>query len=363
MARSSHEYQAGEDLIDRLLGIQSGDALADVRARRADIAGYTQGSYAALLQPPEPHGLSLADRQRVALRVAELSGSALAADYYRQRLNELGANSQPASEREHAIVQYAERMTLSPHTTGAADLQALQAAGLATRDCVSLAQLITFVAYQVRVLAGLQLLGGRIARSLRPPAELQRHGGFTLEAVDWHAYLPIVDPATATAEQLAVLDESSPEGRTSQYWRLLVHDVDALRQRSGLFKAVMYAPGGLARADRELATVAVSLVNGCVYCASVHSRRYAQLTKRPETMQRLFDEGLGAELEARERAIVDFAVALSRDGSGATVSIAPLRALGMSDHELLDLVHATAMFSWANRLLQTLGAVVYPSQS
>jgi AhpD family alkylhydroperoxidase len=48
----------------------------------------------------------------------------------------------------------------------------------------------------------------------------------------------------------------------------------------------MYAPRGLPRAERELATAAVSIVNGCIYCTSVHARRFAELTKEPEVMQR-----------------------------------------------------------------------------
>jgi alkylhydroperoxidase family enzyme len=38
--------------------------------------------------------------------------------------------------------------------------------------------------------------------------------------------------------------------------------------------------------------------------------------------------------------------------------LAPLRAAGLGDQELLDLTHV-AMFAWANRLLETLGEVVY----
>ena len=40
--------------------------------------------------------------------------------------------------------------------------------------------------------------------------------------------------------------------------------------------------------------------------------------------------------------------------------IAPLRALGLSDEDLLDLLHATAIFGWANRLMHNLGEPVHP---
>lgn len=185
---------------------------------------------------------------------------------------------------------------------------------------------------------------------------------FTLEPVDWHAWLDTIDIAAATPEQIAVLEESTPTAKTSQYYLLLVHDVDVLRQRSRLFNAVMYAPRGLPRADRELATVAVSRVNGCVYCASVHAQRFVQLAKQPELIQRMLDQGVGIDLEPRQRAIVDYAVKLTRDPAGAMAAdLVPLRDAGLSDMEILDLTHAVAMFAWANRLLQTLGEVAFLS--
>jgi uncharacterized peroxidase-related enzyme len=122
---------------------------------------------------------------------------------------------------------------------------------------------------------------------------------------------------------------------------------------------VMYGQKGLARADRELASVAVSRINGCVYCASVHGQRYAQLTKQPEIIQRIFDEGVETELNPRSRAIVDYSVKLTRTPNAASAAdLAPLREVGLTDLEILDLTHVVAMFAWANRLLQTLGEPV-----
>lgn len=182
---------------------------------------------------------------------------------------------------------------------------------------------------------------------------------FTADPVDWRAWLDPIALETATPDQIAVLEESTPTAKTSPYYLLLVRDVDVLRERSRLYNAIMYGPRGLPRADRELAAVAVSRVNGCVYCASVHIQRYIQLTKRPEIMQRLIDEGVEAELPPRERAIVDFAIKLTRTPPTLTTDdLKPLRQLGLTDQEILDLTHATAMFAWANRLMQTLGEPV-----
>lgn len=182
---------------------------------------------------------------------------------------------------------------------------------------------------------------------------------FTLDELEWSAWLETVALDDATPEQIAVLEESTPTAKTSPYYLLLVHNVAVLRERSRLFNAVMYAPRGLSRADRELGTVAVSRVNGCIYCASVHGRRYAQLTKHPEVIQRIFDAGVEAELDERQRAIVDYSVALTRDPAATSAAdLAPLRRAGLSDLDILDLTHAVAMFAWANRLMQTLGEPV-----
>jgi alkylhydroperoxidase domain protein len=181
--------------------------------------------------------------------------------------------------------------------------------------------------------------------------------GFTQDVVEWESWLPLVDAATATPEQRAALAASPSQ--TSPYFLTLAHDVDALAQRSPLFHNVMYAPRGLPRAERELATVVTSIVNGCIYCASVHARRFGELTKRPDIIQRLYDEGLDTALEPRMRAVVDFARALSQMPAAAGAKeLEALRKVGLTDLEVVDLIHAVAMFANANRLMQTLGEPV-----
>jgi uncharacterized peroxidase-related enzyme len=188
--------------------------------------------------------------------------------------------------------------------------------------------------------------------------------GFTLDVVEWDPWLDTVDPETASPEQSAVLRANARDGKVSPYYALLAHDAAALAQRSPLFNAIMYGRGGLPRAERELASVATSRINGCVYCASVHGRLYAQLTHAPEVIQRIFDHGVEAELSDRDRALVDYAVKLTRAPEQISAADAlPLRQAGLSDLEILDLTHVVAMFAWANRLLETLGEVIYlPSQ-
>ena len=184
--------------------------------------------------------------------------------------------------------------------------------------------------------------------------------GFTTDELDWASWLNTVDPETATAEQIAVLEESNSRAKTSPYYLTLIHDTEALRQRSRLFNAVMYGRDGLSRAERELSTVGVSRINGCPYCASVHSRLFIQLAKKPEVIQSIFDKGVDeADLPARERVLIDYAAKLTRQPTKMSAAdLEPLRQAGFSDLEILDATHAIAMFAWANRLMQTLGEPV-----
>jgi uncharacterized peroxidase-related enzyme len=56
-------------------------------------------------------------------------------------------------------------------------------------------------------------------------------------------------------------------------FRSLAHDPPALVQRTGLFNSTMRSPGGASNAHRELAATVTSLLNGCIYCTSVHAQR------------------------------------------------------------------------------------------
>ncbi|MBP8310459.1 MAG: peroxidase-related enzyme [Burkholderiaceae bacterium] len=185
--------------------------------------------------------------------------------------------------------------------------------------------------------------------------------GFTSASLEWRAWLDKIDLARATPEQLAVLEESHPKAMVSDYYLFLVHQPEILRQRSTAFNAIMYAPGGLSRAERELGATVVSRINGCVYCASVHAQRFEQMAKRNDAIAQVFDDPYTAGTTERERAIAAFSIELTAAPDQVSAeSIARLQAVGLSDDEILDLMHSVAIFAWANRLMLNLGEPVYP---
>jgi uncharacterized peroxidase-related enzyme len=96
----------------------------------------------------------------------------------------------------------------------------------------------------------------------------------------------------------------------------------------------------------------------------VHARRFVELTKQPEIIRALYDQGLDTPLQPRMRAVVDYAAKLTRSPAAMTTGdLKPLRAAGMSDLEIHDLTNAVAMFANANRLMLSLGEPVPPPDS
>ncbi|MFS8975131.1 peroxidase-related enzyme [Cupriavidus necator] len=195
-------------------------------------------------------------------------------------------------------------------------------------------------------------------------SEIIKSNGFTNEVLDWKAWLDVVELDQATPEQIAVLEESHPKAKVQDYYRFLVHQPEILRQRSTAFNAIMYAPGGMPRAERELATTVVSRINGCVYCASVHAQRFEQLAKRNDVIREVFEDPRTAGTTAREQAIARFSIELTERPAQVTAEqLKPLREAGVTDAEILDLIHSVAIFAWANRLMLNLGEPVFPAQA
>ncbi|WP_302410216.1 CMD domain-containing protein [Comamonas kerstersii] len=377
------------DTIDQLAGLQADHALHAIRHQRAKVALATQACEDLLLGSELPSTLSQAERLVLAAEQARVSGITVLQQLYQQRAQALALP--PALRRvldEHgcttgdarldAMRHFVRSLSLEPAQSDRQALLNIPAAGVSVDDTVLLAQLIGFVSYQARVIAGLQAMVAAGSQgevpvanaaaapafvhpaNLPAPGEPLRRNGYTSETLDWKSWLPVLDPATATPDQQHTLDVSHPKARTMDFYLLLCRQPQVLLERSQAFNAIMYAPGGLSRAEREVAATAVSRVNGCVYCASVHAQRFEQLAKRNDVMAQIFDDPHTAGTQARERAIIQAAITLTRDPAGlGAAHIQALRAAGLNDLEVLDMLHAAALFGWANRLMLNLGEAVY----
>ena len=133
-----------------------------------------------------------------------------------------------------------------------------------------------------------------------------------------------------------------------------------LEQRTLTDKGIFYTPGGLPRAERELAATVASKINGCIYCASVHARKAAQLAKDETAVDTLLAVTPGDDLRGgqspRWQAEIDAAAALSVTPPALKAShLAALDEQGLDTLAQLDLLQSAAFFAWANRLMLTLG--------
>jgi len=195
------------DVIDTLAGIKAGSALDKARNNRLEARKQAQASYDALFTAKDLGGFSLMERFAVAAFVAGLNGREETRDYYTTKLEEAGASPElrvavasevvnghshgpyghyprgpltledkegmtygiGASERHvlgprlSAAFEHTHMLVLHPRDAAPPSLQALLDAGWSTTDIVTLSQLVSFLSFQIRVVAGLKAMSARAA--------------------------------------------------------------------------------------------------------------------------------------------------------------------------------------------------------
>ncbi len=376
------------DIVDIASGIQGNNVLMHLRQQRVKVRDATQGSYQALFDS-NLEGISLHERLSVALLASALTPCTALVAHYRNEFARLSPSTSQdcidalskgtwvsQSTRESALLSFTQLLIENPIAGDMAALLTLPAAGVSTPAVVAVAQLISFLSYQVRLVAGLQAMAvlpmpePSVGSTVPKPSHigvpagiaqaqvantLNIHG-FTNASLNWTAWLDTLTLEQATPLQIKVLEESHPKAKSSDYYLSLIHQPRILQERSTVFNAIMYAPAGLSRAERELGATVVSRINGCVYCGSVHAQRFEQMAKRQDVIAQVFTDPRGAGTTEREKAICAFSVAITeRPGRLVATDISGLYEVGLSALEVLDLIHADAIFAWANRLMLNLG--------
>jgi alkylhydroperoxidase domain protein len=187
---------------------------------------------------------------------------------------------------------------------------------------------------------------------------------FTQAELGWEAWIEPLPVDELTERHYAGLVDK--RRASNPYFRLLVRDPDILGARTRTDNDIFYnEKGGLSRALRELSAASASRTNGCIYCASVHSRFAAHHSKRPDDVQRLLDDGTSAPQEDPQwRAVIDASVALTQTpGEFSVENVRQLREAGLDDLAIADAIHGAAFFNWANRLMLSLGEPTGPKES
>lgn len=187
---------------------------------------------------------------------------------------------------------------------------------------------------------------------------------FTLDVLEWTPWLETALETDIPAERKAEIEAFVGKERVSIYSAVLANDFEALKARALVHRHTFVPADDQALgAHRELGATTTSRINGCVFCASVHARLYANYTKHRDLAQRFLDEGLDADLPQVERAVVDLSAKVTTDPESLTAAdFAPLRALGFDDVTILDVVNYAAFFANANRLMLTLGEPRVPER-
>jgi len=201
--------QVSPDIIDLLAGITPGSSLDRIRAQRPETREQAQQSYLALFRPKAPGDVSLAERQTIASFIAGLHRQPDIYEFYVNPLEESGTdrwlvevlkaeigagqatgpygdypegplsvenkagllyrvsdtNRDVLGEKLSAALEHAHLLVFRPREASPQALQALLDAGWTTDGIVTLSQLVSFVAFQIRVIAGLSLLSAASKRA------------------------------------------------------------------------------------------------------------------------------------------------------------------------------------------------------
>ena len=124
-----------------------------------------------------------------------------------------------------------------------------------------------------------------------------------------------------------------------------------LRHFMAMYNEIMFSESGLSKLEREMVAVVVSSANRCYYCLVAHGAAVRQLSGDAELGEMMALNYRVAKLDARQRAMLDFAWKLTttpnlvddadRDG---------LRAVGLTEEDIFDLAETAAFFNLSNRM-------------
>jgi len=157
-------------LIETLAAVRPGSALGEAMEKRAEILRLSEAAHDAVLLPRDAGGLSHGLRAALAARMARHNHDEKLAKHYDELVKDAAeASTAPLArlgtsvtdERIAEIVRHADRLTVAPREATRAHIEALRSVGVSDADIVRLSELAAFVNYQVRVIAGLALIGAR----------------------------------------------------------------------------------------------------------------------------------------------------------------------------------------------------------
>src|SRR6478609_2287708 len=161
---------------------------------------------------------------------------------------------------------------------------------------------------------------------------------------------PAIDtlPEDIRTRILAVQEKS---GFVPNVFLTLARRPDEFRAFFAYHDALMEKDSGLTKAEREMIVVATSSANQCQYCVIAHGAILRIRAKNPQIADQIAVNYRKADITARQRAMLDFAMKVSAEAH--TVSEADFAALaghGFGEDDIWDIAAISAFFALSNRM-------------
>jgi|TARA_B100001142_G_scaffold188712_1_gene187861 uncharacterized peroxidase-related enzyme len=128
-------------------------------------------------------------------------------------------------------------------------------------------------------------------------------------------------------------------------------DLDRLKNFVNFYNRLMLKDGHLSKLEREMIAVVVSSCNKCFYCLIAHGAAVRQLSKNPILGDELVINYRAANLNERQKLMLNFAAKLTEEPSKIDNSDRNiLRKAKFSDEEILEIIEVTSFFNMSNRI-------------
>jgi uncharacterized peroxidase-related enzyme len=155
-------------------------------------------------------------------------------------------------------------------------------------------------------------------------------------------------------ERILAVQEKS--GFIPNVFLAFAHRPDEFRAFFAYHDALMERDSGLTKAEREMIVVATSSANQCEYCVVAHGAILRIRAKNPLIADQVAVNYLRADITPRQKALLDFAMKVSRDAARLDVAdFAKLREYGFSDEDAWDIGAIAAFFALSNRMANLTG--------
>ena len=162
--------------------------------------------------------------------------------------------------------------------------------------------------------------------------------------------LPAVDPLPADTQKYFDICQEKL-GLVPNVLQSYAFDIDKLNSFTELYNDLMLAESGLSKLEREMIAVVVSSINRCFYCLTAHGAAVRAFSGDPELGEQLVMNYRTAKLDARQKAMLDFAAMMTeRSFAIEEVDRNALRAVGFTDRDIWDIAAVASFFNMTNRM-------------